>query len=369
MKRLSIFGRGQHWLPFFLSAGLSATPAFNAIQAAELDVYMNVESFSYSEPFSIKNTFDGWEGDFTPGKRQWTWNWLEAGVRVGHWGLGVVKRYDYDLRFSKDTARAIGLINNKEDLPTGRVYDVRLEANAINAEALRASYRSQVMGIHYEIGVSYLFADYMMDGELTGELTALAENDYEYRADVSYQYTEDVLFDRPLEDDATGEGFAIDVAFSGQLAPTLNYYMEIRDLVARIYWQDLPYTVAEATSKRRGFDDDGYVEVDPAIKGQEEFHRNYTQKLDPRTRFTLDWQFEDQMYATLDMRNQYAHTLYGVGSGYRWSAASVELLYWPESRSVSASADIHDWTVGVMVDDTDWQEFKTLMLNISYNHL
>lgn len=231
------------------------------------------------------------------------------------------------------------------------------------------SYRNRIFDIDYEVGLSYLVADYMIDGELSGELTALSENDYEYRADVDYQYTEDVLFDRPLEEDAIGEGFAVDVAFSGQLAPTLTYYMEIKDLVARIYWQDLPYTVAEATSKRRGFDDDGYVEVDPAIKGIEKFHRNYTQKLDPRTRLNLDWQFDEQAFATLDLRNQFSHTLYGVGSGYRWNEVRAELLYWPKNRAVSASAEIKDWTVGVMVDDTDWKEFKTLMVNLSYNHL
>ena len=366
LKIFSIFRKRQHSLPFFLSLVLLP---ISPITSADIKPYLTVESFSYSEPFSIKDTFDGWEGDFSRGERQWTWNWLEAGVRYDKWGIGVLTRYDYDLRFTKDTAEAIGLINNKEDLPVGRTFDVELEANVINADAIRLSYRDQAFGVNYEIGVSYLYADYMMDGDLAGQLTPTAENDYEYRADVLYQYTEDILFDRPLSEDATGHGFALDLSFRGQLSPELSYYLEMRDLFARIYWTDLPYTDAEATSNRRGFDDDGYVDIDPAIQGFEGFHDDHTQKLDPRSRLKLEWQLQNQFTPTVDFRHQYAHLLYGVGSGYRFKGVNAELLYWPMSNSVSVNTQIDAFQLGLMVDDTDWKNFKTLMLNVSYNHL
>jgi hypothetical protein len=361
--------RGRRLPPLFLFS-LAAVLVIGAETArSEPRPYLTIESFTYSEPLSIKDTLDNWHGDFSRGKRQWTWNWIEAGVRHEGWGLGVIARYDYDIRFSRDTAEALGQIHNKEDLPVGKTFDVKLKANVLHAHGLRMSYRFALFGVELELGGSYLRSSYMIDGGLTGKLTPTASNDFDYRLDSSYKYTDDVLFDRPGVRDTTGHGFSVDLALRGEIASTFAYRLEIRDLIARVYWADLPFTQAVATSDNKTYDENGYVHVDPVLSGFEGYRKRRTQKLEPRGQFELNWHLSSSFSAELDMRYQYRHILVGAGPGYTHKAVRTAVLFWPEGHAVSASVAAKEWSLGFMINELNRRDISVLSVSLSYNGL
>ena len=111
--------KGWHLPPFLIAVFLFAESA----GANPIAPYMIFDGFSYSETTTIKSAVEGsTDGGFRSGERQWSSSWIEIGVRSKHWGVGFVKRYDYDLRFSQGAAEIYWLTENKQTLPLGNEY-------------------------------------------------------------------------------------------------------------------------------------------------------------------------------------------------------------------------------------------------------
>ena len=332
--------------------------------------YFIMDSFSYSETVSIESTLHGWKGDdFHSGKRQWSWNWVELGVQYQHWGLGLVKRYDYDLRFSKETSEFYWLVANKKDLSTGTQYDIDLQVNVLHSSGIRLSYFNSIKNFfNYRIGLAYLQADYMLDGQLKGNATADSESslDYDFDANLDYHYIEDDLFDRVV-DKPKGKGFALDVEFSYQVTPNIHWQFQVRDLLTRIYWWDSPYTLGKATSDRKEYDDNGYVSFNPVLTGFERITDVYVQKLDPRWYNKINYQLTANYAAVLQHRYQYGHALFSLGGDYKLNNANhLGISYWPINQALEVNWNYHKLKLTVVADGVELSEVNTLWFSFSY---
>ena len=358
--------RLKGWLlPSFFLTVLSATQNSHA---DSVQPYFIVDSFSYSETVPIKDALEDWESnDFESGERQWTWNWIELGVRYKRWGVGVVQRYDYDLRFSEDAAELYWRTSNKEPLPVGEEYNAHVEANAFHSTGLRFTFSDTVAEkVNYTLGVSYLYANYMVDGELNGNATVLNESDYDFEALVNYHYTEDHLFDRPVEK-PKGNGFSIDAEFSYQFDSATHFDLQVRDLFAQIYWRDSPYTLGKATSDRKDYDENGYVTINPVLTGFEGTDSQYVQKLDPRWYAKLSHSFTESYGGILQYRYQYDHSLFGLGAMYSiGERSSISASYWPLNEAIELNFDYEKFRLSLTADHVEIDKLKTLWLSVAY---
>ncbi|MCW8995798.1 MAG: hypothetical protein OQK77_08280 [Psychromonas sp.] len=332
--------------------------------------YFIMDSFSYSETVSVESALHGWKGDdFQSGERQWSWNWVELGVQYQHWAVGLVQRYDYDLRFAKETAEFYWLVANKKELPGGRQYDLDLKVNALHSSGIRFSYSDSLNdSFNYRVGIAYLQANYMLDGQVKGNATADSNSslDYDFDAELDYHYTEDLLFDRSV-DKPQGKGFALDVEFHYQVTPATYWQLQVRDLFTRIYWQSSPYTQGRATSDRKEYDEDGYVSFNPVLTGYEGVSSTYVQRLEPRWYSKLSHQLTSNYALVLRGRYQYGHTLYSLGGSYQFNDANgLGISYWPINEALEVNWDYHKLKFAVVADGFELSEVNTLWFSLSY---
>ncbi len=357
----------ERLLPLFFFS-CSFLSAFSYADDDPVQPYFIFDSFSYSETVSIESAFDSWKGDdFESGERQWTWNWFELGVQYKHWAIGFVQRYDYDLRFSQQTAELYWLTANKKDLPTGKTYKLDLQANAIHSSGLRLSFTDSLTdSFNYRLGLSYLQASYMLDGQIEGNATALSDSDYDFQATVDYAYTEDHLFERNVKE-PQGKGFSLDFMFNYQVTPEIYWQLQVRDLFARLYWKDSPYTQGTATSERKEYDENGYVSIDPLLQGYEGIRGTYVQRLQPRWYSKVSYRVSRNNALLVQLRYQYEHALYAFGVDHELTHDSrLGINYWPINQAVELNWNYHTVRFAVAADGFLTSELKTLWFSFSY---
>jgi hypothetical protein len=330
--------------------------------------YFMVDSFSYSETVPIETTLHSWKGDdFQSGERQWTWSWFELGVQYQHWAVGIVQRYDYDLRFSDDTSEFYWLVANKKDLPIGKQYDLTLQVNAFHSSGVRISYADSLTDtFNYRFGLTYLQARYMLNGQIEGNATAVSDSDYDFQTTLDYAYTEDDLFERVV-DEPTGKGFALDFEFSYQVTPSTYWQFQVRDLFARLYWKNSPYTEGSSTSDRKEYDENGYVSINPILTGYEGTRDVYVQKLQARWYSKVSQQLSSNYAAVLQYRYQYDHALFSLGGNYKLGDNNrLGLSYWPINQALEINWNYHKVQLAVVADSLQSSVAKTFGLYFSY---
>ena len=361
--------QNERFLPLIFFTSLSLSPLVSADESP-VQPYFIIDSFSYSETVPIETTLHGWEGDdFQSGERQWTWNWVELGVQYQHWAVGVLQRYDYDLRFAKQTAEFYWLVANKKDLPAGKQYDLDLQVNALHSSGIRFSYFDRLNdSFNYRVGLAYLEANYMLDGQITGNATADSDSslDYDFQAEVDYHYIEDDLFDR-IVDKPKGKGVALDFEFNYQITPETHWHFQVRDLFARLYWRNSPYTQGAATSDRKEYDEDGYVSFNPVLTGYEGISDTYVQRLEPRWYSKINHQLSADYAAVLQLRYQYEHALFSLGGNYKVSDGHhLGLSYWPVNQTLELHWDHRKVKLAVAADAFKSSEARSFWLSFSY---
>jgi hypothetical protein len=351
---------------FFLLSLFFTVPCYGE----QVSLLYSVHNTSFSEPNSISTTIlDNWKGDFNRGEQQWFCNWFEIGIQWKQLSLSYLQRYDYDLRFSGDTAFIQGLTKNKINLPVGQTYDLFIETHFFKARGIRTACQvSFFNNFQTTIGFSYLEADYLMEGKLEGQLTVISGKDYNYQANVNYQYSEDVLFDRQIDTPPRGRGFSLDLDTRFEFSKW-NARLRITDLFARIFWKNLPYTVAIAGSNNKNYDSDGYVEIIPALTGYEKNHEHYTQKISPRWLVDLNYCPGAVSSFFLEAHSQYDFLLLALGSSITSNHGTFSLKLYPKQRGIGLGYNKNNFSFNLISDSLKKDEIKLFALNISYGFI
>lgn len=305
----------------------SASPAY------AIETYLKVESYNYAEPTTINSFLNEFDGRFEGGTQAFAHEWLEVGARLGNWELGLLSRYDYDMSFSNDTAELYYLVTNGLPLEVGRQYHLDLSAKHYKTNGLRLGYGfSPAQSLDLKLGLAYLRGLKLMDGNIHGEATSVAENDYDFMFHTDYYYSEDPLFDRVAEA-PNGWGYSIDLVADWQPTSRLGLHLQVRDLLGAIFWRDAPHTIADANSNNKIFDEDGYVIFTPTLKGIEEY-RDFRQSLHAFGDVNVDYQVTTK-YALLYTGRFTTETFFsGVGAAYTTnSKQTLAMLVYPELKA------------------------------------
>jgi len=290
---------------------------------------------TYSQPNSIKSALHEWNGAFHGGTRQWTFNTVEAGVETHRWSLGVFYRKDYDLRFSRGAAEAYYLLQNNKPLPVGKHYLLDLTASSFAAKGVRATWRIvPSSNWRMRVGLSLFRASSLIDGGVHGTGTALTDNSYSYNAQVDYHYSKDYLFKRQVNP-PSGVGASLDFGFSAAIRPWLRVRGHVDDLFGRIWWKNVPYTVAAASSNRESYDSAGNIHFAPLISGYEGTDRRYVQRLSPRFSGQADIGHLGKPNGIMAVQYQYGQTLLGAGASMDVHSYVFNVVAWPQVHTLS----------------------------------
>mgnify|MGYP000636852698 CR=1 FL=1 len=297
--------------------------------------YVEAETLTYSENFTIDSLFNNFEGDkFSPdGNSTFTHDHAAIGWRQGKWDIAAIARYDYQTEYASGAAQVLFASSNSLPIAPGD-YDLSVRANHARAFGLRIGYYHQFSKtIQGSVHFSGLYADELTDGALVGHSTVSPDGDVTGQLALDYHYTADFLFDRNFAE-PEGYGYAVDIAAKWSPSPRWAFDVEINDVVSQIFWQDAPRTIADVDTSTTSIGADGLLSVRPVLRGQNSFE-DFEQQYDPR----------------ISIKARYA----GIGNwAFSQSAFMVrdtflttsELAYvWDEHRSLST---LFEWETGAV---------------------
>ncbi len=248
---------------------------------------------------------------------------------------------------------ALHTIKNHAELMPGTTYDLQMRVNHLRAWGLKGAYDFVLpSNLTVRLIGTALYGYYFTSGRLVGTGSPIAKNDYDFRFDVDYFYSEDFLFDRAVAQ-PQGLGYALGVESTWQ--PTASYSLKfaVSDGLARVYWQNAPHTQATADSRTKQYDANGYAKYSPAVSGIETTER-FEQTLEPRVTIENRFLVENHYFFTESrhVSDAWYHTL-GVGvrtNGNTRYALGVVLpnnaiMFEISQRRVSARLAVDAWRV------------------------
>ncbi|WP_127471664.1 hypothetical protein [Thiomicrorhabdus aquaedulcis] len=339
------------------------------VQALEYKPFVEISSFSHSEAIAVHAILNDWNAPFSKGEIAFSINRAEIGIAVNNWQFSVFERQDYLFEFSPSTAKLLHATNTKQDLVVGEQYALQLQTNAFVAQGVKLGYQTQINHFKtpFNVGValSYLEGLELTDGKLTGQATAVANNDYNFNFDVDYVYSQDSLFDRTLTNNVKGNGYALDLNLDGYLTPQWHANVQVRDVLAHINWWDAPRTVATGSSQTKEFDADGFVKFKPVASGTQSY-KDVTQVI-PTKVFLHNTYVLNGQHSLLFNYDDYAIKAFYT-AGYQFinpQQHKMAVLYNATAQAWQLGYQTTWLKVELVSDALNLEEAKTLGLNVA----
>jgi hypothetical protein len=271
---------------------------FQAQAAEKVRLYTDIESFTYTEPMAIDGFVDHFSGKLGRGNTALTHNRFEYGVEYDHFRIAKIQRYDFQIRFSPDTALLNYLTENGLPVDRTRAYHIRLRAEHLRSDGFKLGYRFAVRdNLSIDVAASWLESRQFYSGEIRADISQGNYSDQaldEINALVDeFRGMEDVKYDdiRPYADRLNsasrqlrdvinsangdlqadyyyykpalredeidrfngvdfsapnGAGVTFDVRVHWNYSDALAFDVRVDDLWSRIHWKGAPHTKGHA---------------------------------------------------------------------------------------------------------------------------
>ncbi len=335
--------------------------------AEEPELFGQLQVQAISEPEPVKGMLGNWGDEFEGGKRQWLYGRAEFGVRYAS-GLDVslFTRAQADVRLNEEAASFYGKVKRDDALTPGEKTAVRVSVQGFIGNGLRMGYRFERNDWQVGLGASLFRADYLLEGDLWGEMRATSQEDFSFQANIDYVYYRDLIFGREDASRPEGIGWNGDISFLWQPLERLRFELVADDLFARVRWTDVPATrTLEPVSLEQRIEDG--KQAPAGLWGERTIDRYY-QDIDPRYRIRMDWN-ADTWHGTVRGQYQFGYGYLGLGLGRRFdNDVNVTGLWWPEYEQFGIEASRGKWAGYVVVDQVKWEKMQALTLGVSYGY-
>lgn len=313
-------------------AGLAAHAAADEASDSSAYVFTRAESFSYSEASPVTAYIDFLVGPAPMGgDTAFTRNNIELGI--GHKGLefSVIHRNDYNISFTPDTAEFAYRNKNRVPIPLDQEYDVDVWANQYQMYGAKLGFQLPLAkNFRLVVAYSHLYGTEAVSGHLgkgengEGGIIKMVEREIagnnrrviDGTLYADYFYTDDPLFRREAKA-PVGQGYAVDLGFNWQVSENLRLEGLVQDIAGEMRWDNMPFTVAKATSDVIVIDEDGFLEANPQLQGLESFGR-FTQEFTERKLLSARYNW-DKVVLGYDYEGYEVATFNRLVLGYRWN--------------------------------------------------
>lgn len=349
---------------FALFSVMAATTASAGEQPFE--IYSTFISQSFSDTAPIYQIVHNMEGDpVDGGELAFTHNQFEMGERWQQFELSYFWRYDYLMEFNSDTAHLIYINQNNIPVSASKTYDVSLQANHIRSQGIGLGYHFTLTpATTGKIRLNYLTADETTDGKLSGQLTT-TPNDYSGDLHLDYNYSRDLLLSRE-EESVDGRGFSLDLDLQWAISPQWQVALEGRDIYSKVRWDDVTYTIADATTNRISYDPDGTLHSIPAVAGIESY-RDHQQTLPSRYNLSSRYQLTEALAIKANLFRYDDYNFYQLAMGWQYKAVILETSYDFTARALGVSISHKNVYMALRTDETDWKQARALELALGVN--
>ena len=190
-----------------------------------------------SEPVSIDDMVNGWEGDFQPGTYAYADGRMVSGVEINGWQLSREQRWYYYLKFSRDTSRFYYRLEN--DLAADDVYDLDLDVRSFHGNGIRLGKAFRLQDWQLTPSFAFYHISEFQIGRLQGvsaagsEVSASATLDYHFDEDKILEYQADV---------PQGQGYSLDLMTEYSGFEHWQLQLTLGDVLNYWYLPDAAYT-------------------------------------------------------------------------------------------------------------------------------
>ncbi|GEM_PF-1612685 len=311
------FRKGSGRLIFLLTISLFCPPSpgsgetplsgFNPATLADArgSAFLEARAFGGNDVFALRSLFlDEWDGYFDPEDRNTADVYWKADSGIIHkgWRLAAFYRGELFMKANRDTVEIFRMINLKEDLPVGRTFSIDLNANGFSAVGVEISkgvaFGGTLKGLSAGMTARYLRGERIQSGKVAGHVTPESEKSYDFDLFLDYVYDDNYVYDRrDTESSFYGNGYSFDVGVRYAANDAFIVSVLFRDVLGRMYWRGIPYTTADATSRTKSFDEDGYQQFRPTIRGYESY-KDYQQRIPLKTDIDCSLKFSPFVFGS-----------------------------------------------------------------------
>ncbi|MDH5545384.1 MAG: DUF5723 family protein [Gammaproteobacteria bacterium] len=334
--------------------------------ASPASLYLEQQGFANSEAVPLSFISKKWQSDHQTGEFSEGLLEIENGVRIGDAGYAFLYRYDIQAKYHPDTIDFFFNVKNRLPLEDGRTYTLAMEINQFRAFGVRGFRRMHVKkNLSFDIGVSLLRAHFVTLGSMRGEVSSLTAPDYDFNFDVDYSYSEDYLFDRPVQG-PTGWGVATDVTVRWKPLSQLDIEFAVQDALGFIVWPEAPHTQASADSSVKRYDENGYQYYQPVMSGKES-HQRVTQQLRPRIRLSSTYASRMGFLATGQIFTIRYQTYLDTGIGYKIGNTQLVLSRIWGAGAYQLSVRGKYWHLAIAADHSELDKTHSAVANLGFS--
>ena len=339
-----------------------------AMQVIGAQLFLEAESFSYSEAAPVKvvaTGFDGVKGvEF--GQQTLTRDVVELGSREKQWSLSLFSRYDYYLSYHPDVMELLYLEANDKPLVPGRSFDFGVRARHWRAQGVKVGWSFNYQPFDLKLTVGLFDADQIIEGRVDGIVSADSAGALTGNLEIDYAYYNDYLFRRPLTERPSGHGYTADLALEWRVSDRTQINLTINDLVGEVSWNSAPYTQAIVNTDRSvRVNEQGLLEIRPILEGQEGFG-SVQQRIPTFYQLNTTLNLTPSIDTSLHWRRLESVDFYQLAVKRHWRAGqSLELSYDMEHQAYGMAWQANHVELGLFSDDWSLEEAHYLVFQVS----
>jgi len=324
------------------------------------EYYIEADVMIYSEPVTVHGALNEWTGAFFGGTVAVTHDAFETGWTQERFQIGLIRRYDYELEFSADTAEITYKLKNDIPLDINRVYQLDLLVRHTYSQGARLRLTKKFNPrLNVTYGLSFLQGLKLTEGRIYGTATTTTDSEYDIEFYIDYYYSEDHIFKRNVNS-PKGYGISTDIKLEYQATQNYRLNLDIIDLLGRMIWLKTPRTTEQLASNNGTIDSDGWFVSPPKRKGRNS-EPDYVQKLRPKIALTNRYTLTNTIELFAGIYRTSAITLFDVGAVYSISDNSVlHLSYMPALRAITLGTETKHGYFSITSNRTEFQKSNIL---------
>lgn len=314
--------------------------------------------------------FNKWGGPFRPVNVNRSDNYWKADAAYinNGWRLAGFYRGELFMETNRDTVELLRMVHLKQTLPAGRVFDIDIKGRGFSAtgfELSRGISLGRILeGLSAGFTARYLRGEKIQDGRIEGEVTATGPMAYAFNLSLDYIYEDNLIYNRRNTLSGTGDGYSFDMGLQYTHKDNIRAEVMVRDVAGRIYWKDVPYTTANATSDVKRYDEEGYQVYLPTIQGYEGY-TDFTQRIPVKTDMVFSLK-SGSFSLTPTVNFIDGRPLYWIETGYQKSTdSSVMAGYNINYHAFSAGYAYKKVLIDVYLSDIDLNRANAIGLTLS----
>ena len=340
-------------------------------------LFIDGKSFWGSNALPLQAIFrdKGWEGPFRPADRNNidVFGRADTGIIYRGWRLAGFYREELFIEANRDTVEVFRMINMRQDLPVGRIFDINLKARGFSATGIELSrgFRIEdiIFGNALSIGFTarYMSGSRIQEGTIKGNVIPTDPKIYDFTLKLDYVYDENFVYERRNVIPGRGAGYSFDIGIKYEFNDSLGVELLFRDILGRIYRRDVPYTTAELISITRYFDEYGYMVFRPTIRGYRG-NKDFTQKIPLKTDITLTYT-KDSFWISPTINFIENRPLYWINIGYKPTEnLSFDIGYNINYRSLSMGIAYKEALFEIHTDNVNLEEAMAIGFSMSLRY-